>query len=503
MADAISGRYEADFSQYKSETQSAAAQLRLFEDAAVKATAAVGRVTTTAPEGFAQFGVTALNTRKEMAAMESAARTTTSTFSTLGRSLSDADKTLALMGVHVGPEIKALEELGSSAGKSVTSLGALSTAGLALGAGIAGWKIGRAVADFFDLDNKVVALTDHILGLGVAEQTAGAIQDTIDRAVKDGADSHIQYAEAVQFNIKHQKEFGESLNTSQHRLSLWQGEIRKVRSEGMLAALEADIKSGNSTIAEMAAQYGITERAVQYFTRTLDEHSRAQDQVEASARKAADAIKAEQERVDQAVAAEKSRIADVGATLYGAKDIKAADDLAAAIGSVSEATKLAAVNATGAAAAADALWKAEQILIAQAVATGAALPPVVELYERLRMALTANARAELDDAAATAANTAEKKRLNEEMERAFTASGGTDVEGFREGIVSTGQSHMQPFVGLKPSVFAGSGIAGVTTPGTLITNTFNVNGTAGDVARSVSDYMMRQVMGGTKVSVTR
>jgi len=100
---------------------------------------------------------------------------------------------------------------------------------------------------------------------------------------------------------------------------------------------------------------------------------------------------------------------------------------------------------------------------------------------------------------ATAANTAEKKRLNEEMERAFKASGGTDLEGFREGLVPTGQSHMQPFVGLKPSVFAGSGISGVNTPGTVINNTFNVNGTGEEIARTVSTKMTQQAMiGGPK-----
>lgn len=122
---------------------------------------------------------------------------------TLRGSLQQFDGALAAAGLHLGPEIRALGELGDVAGKSAKEVGLLGTAGLAFGAAMGGWKIGRMIAEFFGLDQKIANVTARLLGWGdVQAAIGGAKQDTINFAISRGADAMISYSAAIQFNMK-------------------------------------------------------------------------------------------------------------------------------------------------------------------------------------------------------------------------------------------------------------------------------------------------------------
>jgi len=472
----ISGKLEADFSDIKREAQAAAQQLTLFEGQTNRAVDAVTKLERGGAVAISNFKTTTTATRKEVDELSATVGKTTSTFSTLATGLSTADKTLGAFGVHIGPEIHALREFGEISGKSVGELGALGTATGVTAAAFAGWNIGRKVAEVFDLDTKIASLTDRMLGLGVATQTAAAQQDSIARAIKNGADANIGYLDAVKFNIDFANKQAEAYNTSQHRLSLWQGELRKLRSEGLIEQLTADIKSHNSTVAEMASQYGISERAVEYFTRQLDA---AADK----ARKADEATRhllEEQKRADDELKAISDRMS-------GNDALVAAEKLAAAIGNV--------VNVQGFSRQAQEQINATmQEAIETLVRMNQATSPLMDTFIAFKLAAVDALDAATKGARELAAQVAETKRQVDEMEAAFKASGGTDLEGFRSGMVPTGRSPMQPFVGLKPSVFSAGGVAGVNTAGTYITNTFNVNGTGDDIARIVAEKLTKQSM---------
>lgn len=111
-------------------------------------------------------------------------------------SLRNFDNTLSSVGINIGPQIKAIGEIGSAAGKTATQLGLVGTAGLALGAGIGGWKIGRAIAEFLDLDKALASSAERLRFLA----TEGAKQDVIARAIENGAKATITYTEAIKFN---------------------------------------------------------------------------------------------------------------------------------------------------------------------------------------------------------------------------------------------------------------------------------------------------------------
>ena len=59
-----------------------------------------------------------------------------------------------------------MTDIGEAAGKSAAEVGKLATAGFAFGAATAGWKVGRLIAEFFDLDTKIGNATAKLMGWG-------------------------------------------------------------------------------------------------------------------------------------------------------------------------------------------------------------------------------------------------------------------------------------------------------------------------------------------------
>ena len=121
-------------------------------------------------------------------------------FNNLRGSLTQFDGALAAVGLNVGPQIRAIGELGDVAGKTATEVGLLGTAGLALATGMASFQLTGAVLEFTGL-GKALADGDNALhDWGIAAETAGAVQDTITKAIRNGADATISYTDAIKFN---------------------------------------------------------------------------------------------------------------------------------------------------------------------------------------------------------------------------------------------------------------------------------------------------------------
>ena len=93
------------------------------------------------------------------------------------------DKTLASVGVSLGPLPGMLDELTSAAGKSVLELGLLGTAGAVVAAAVAGWKIGKQIDEWTGWSTAIANNTAALMGWGnVAAETAIAKADTLGRA---------------------------------------------------------------------------------------------------------------------------------------------------------------------------------------------------------------------------------------------------------------------------------------------------------------------------------
>lgn len=171
------------------------------------------------------------------------------------------DGVLAAMGIHIGPQVKGLEDIAGAAGKSATQVGFLGTAGLALGSGYAGWSLGRMIADFFDLDTKIAGAAARLLGYGdIAAEVGASKQDVINRAIANGAKETITYNEAIRYNIQHAKDAANAHVDWSSRMSAAQKEVRGV-SDATAAQIEIARKLG-ATEQELTRDFGLSSDAL-------------------------------------------------------------------------------------------------------------------------------------------------------------------------------------------------------------------------------------------------
>src|SRR6187397_2643864 len=155
----------------------------------------------------------------KLKSLEGAAEHTTGSMGEFSEGLGTVDKTLGVLGIRIGPQIQALRELGSAAGKTASEIGLIGTAGLTVAAAVGGWQIGRMIADFTGLDEIIGNTTASLLGFGdVAAQRAGAGMDVLNRATQIAGRTVTNFDEAMQIIKKHNLEVAESFNTGAQRV---------------------------------------------------------------------------------------------------------------------------------------------------------------------------------------------------------------------------------------------------------------------------------------------
>lgn len=203
----------------------------------------------------------------------------------LQSSIGQFNNVLAAAGLHVSNELGTLVELGDAAGKTAAQLGVLGTAGLAVGAAIGGWKLGRAVADTLELDKAIADTTATLLGFGnVAQEEAAAKLDALAAAsrrvghdVKDMAEALAIGREAMR-DLQIKAAPAEALD----QYKKFAAELAVLKSDGVLPALQKQIEDQRVSLADLARIYGISEGALQLFIRRLKEQKDAHDQLKAS-----------------------------------------------------------------------------------------------------------------------------------------------------------------------------------------------------------------------------
>jgi hypothetical protein len=180
------------------------------------------------------------------------------------------DGILSSMGINLSAPIRAIGELGDFAGKSVTQVGLLGSAGAALGAGYAGWQVGRMIADFFDLDTKIGNATAKLLGYGdVAAQEAGAGADALNGKLSYQANLLRQAAQATGEQTRELSELEKAWNASAEATG-WAadegtilGDVRDgiIQTTGEAIAAEEAYRSGLVFTTEVIAEQTEAKKA--------------------------------------------------------------------------------------------------------------------------------------------------------------------------------------------------------------------------------------------------
>jgi hypothetical protein len=343
---AIASTLEADFTDYVAETQKANAAMNDMQREADGVSSAVG-------------GAAA-----SMNKLGGAASSSYAGINTMSSSLRTADKTLSAFGMNIGPQIQALEEMESVAGKTAGEIGILGTAMSVAGAAMAGWNIGRWIADMTGADAKIADLAASFMGWGsTAQQTAEYQKDLIIRAQQlDPAVRTAAQAFTVLNNAA--KAQAETFNTGADRLRTWKNDLNDANTDQ--AKLRAEIEAGNSTVAQMSSHYHASAEAIQYLQREMAKESQTRKEAETAAKAHADALA----EVNQAVTGQDALLESLTDSERAATEAALAAGIAQ--GTVAKAYGLTAPQVR---AVADAMKEAEKAVkdfdAAQKIATDA------------------------------------------------------------------------------------------------------------------------------------
>lgn len=184
---ALSGKLEADFSAFVAESKKAETALTGMEGGAAKVVTTLNKIQV--PPGVTELPPAALTASQAIGGVAGA--------------LAQTDSALSAFGIHIGPQVRALQELSTASGQTIQSLGGIATAGLATAAFMATFTFTRWIVGFTDIDKTIANATARLMGWGdVAAQEAGAGADVLARATKNAGREITNMAEAMEINQK-------------------------------------------------------------------------------------------------------------------------------------------------------------------------------------------------------------------------------------------------------------------------------------------------------------
>lgn len=285
----LQGTLEADFSPFIAETQKANTALKVFLDTGTAVGTSLDKVSTKGTGNVAALGQAAVQATPQI--------------SRLHTSLATFDSLLGSVGVSITPAVRAIGEIGAISGQTFSQLGLVGTAGAALGAGIAGWNIGRAIAEFFDLD-RIIAATATDIGLfgNAAAEAAGAKADSLALATKRAGREITSLSEAIKINAQwfqdwqHQHgAFNNAIELSTADVAKWRHEIDLVKTDGNFESLTKALESQGVSLKTLSERYGLSIEALQFMQRaakdTKDRIKELDDEIIAGWKNDAEAAK--------------------------------------------------------------------------------------------------------------------------------------------------------------------------------------------------------------------
>jgi len=202
--------------------------------------------------------------------LESASGHTDSAMGEFSEGLGVADKTLAALGVHIGPQIRAIQELGNVSGVTFEKLGLWGSLGLAASVGTATYAITTMALEFTGLDKAIAGAVDTFSGFTAAR--AAASMDVLTRATQIAGREIKDFDQAMQIIKKHNQEVAESFNTGAQRVADWNREITAHKAD--MPQITAELKNHSSTVQQLAQHYGISREAIEYYTQRATENAK-------------------------------------------------------------------------------------------------------------------------------------------------------------------------------------------------------------------------------------
>ena len=473
---------------------------------------------------FSQF------TRAAEGAQKVMDKTVTST-NQWSTAIGKADSILSQSGVNLSNEAKALDEIANMAGKTVTEVGLLGTALAAAGVAMAAWTIGTKIGEMTGWTDAIAKGTAALWGYGDAvAQASGAQTDTINRAIALGADKTIGYAAAIAFLTQKHKERLAGVKDNATADEKLKEAMVELNSAG--GTLQGTLDTMNGATVEAVKHYldmGVSQSALQ----TAYGLTATQVKAIAESVKAADAADKAWLEGMKAAAAEADAFAEILRNLATDAQEKTAAADERATRALTEKTDAIAKSIQAEAAARASL---EQSVVSTDKLTAAWVTmntKLAELEKTKQGDITTTARQQVIYKEYTDTLLEDAKAADEETKAFWKARDAlkAKTEQTKEATKQTGvymnQLHMliddpkiAGFFGFDPkgavaNTLWGGGQAGITpemaaamaagqfinTAGVgAVHNTFNVNGTAQDVARTIANQIMSTMKSGGKMA---
>jgi hypothetical protein len=300
----LTGALQADFSDFVTEANKASAALGVM-DAEAKKTG-----TTLAKTGAAVDGIGATAGKSSNSLLE------------ISGGLRQLDASANAAGVSLNKPIAMIEEIAQVSGKSAAQLGALGTAAAVAGAALGGWSVGRWIADMTGSDAIIGRMIANLTGMGDRAEIAANRAEVLAKASATSGRTITDMTEAIKINYDAVKGHTAAIDTAIHRQALWEKEIRGHRDA--LPAITAALDNHTATTAQLAKQYGMTAEAITYYVAKTKDQTAAQD---------------EANRKTEAAAAAQQKLRD---SMFGGDSITKANELVAALGGVSNLSRMTA-----------------------------------------------------------------------------------------------------------------------------------------------------------------
>jgi len=326
---AITARFEADFQSFYDAVKTAESRLTDFQSGAGRVEKSLNRMVdnfsgrkviqeaTLAAEAIERIGGVSNLTAKELEDVSAKADEAVKKLRTMGadapknlqdlaaasnrasqslsataNTLRQIDGPLNLVGIHISGVRQAVDDLEHATQQAAQGgLSNFSQAGLVLGAGIAGWQIGRAISEFFNLDEIIGNATAKLLGFGDAEaEAAGARADSLARASKamgfainDLSTAMIINEDAAKKATAANNEYSNSIERlkapqkAAEDLAKWNAELKELKSAGLLSSLTDDINSHAFSVQTLSDRYKISTEAIGLFSKEAQDSARIQE----------------------------------------------------------------------------------------------------------------------------------------------------------------------------------------------------------------------------------
>lgn len=233
--------FDADFSKLESEAAKSDAAMGKLVQSTEAVNTALGGMTTTQ-------GKSASTTNSAVTAMR------------------QFDGVLSSVGVNINTQIRAMDDLAAASGKTASQIGFVGTVGLVAGAAMAGWDLGRHIAEWTGMDNIVSRSASTLLGWGdVSAETAAAKADVLAKASATAGREITNLTEAMQINSQHAQEVADHFDAVANGIAKAEESSKRMR-DGLIAYQDRMNKVNDAEDRITAARIKRNQEELQRFT---------------------------------------------------------------------------------------------------------------------------------------------------------------------------------------------------------------------------------------------